>query len=282
MLSLALGIVAALSWGVHDVCVRFATARAGVTLALLTVLGTGVLAIMPFAMLWGDWTVVTARTLTAAIASGTVYAGGGYSPYRAFAIGPVRLVAPVIGAYPILSVLWAAAQGQTPAAGQALAVLAIVTGVALTAVMAEHDAKAGTGNFRTALLWSLAGSLGFALTFALGQMASEGGAGLPAVLISRFAAFLSLLAATLGLGGRPKPAAAPWGLLMIMGCCDALALGLVIAAGDLPRPEFAAVAASTFGMVTVLLAWVFLKERITARQWGAVALVFAGIGYLAW
>ena len=71
------------------------------------------------------------------------------------------------------------------------------------------------------------------------------------------------------------------GLLLLMGCCDAAALGLVLWSGALPRPEFAAVAASTFGMITIILAALFLKERMTPPQWGAVALVFSGVGYLA-
>lgn len=73
----------------------------------------------------------------------------------------------------------------------------------------------------------------------------------------------------------------PWMLLVTMGCLDALALGLVLTAGGLPHPEFASVTASIFGMVTILLAWVFLKERVAPLQWGGVLMVFSGIGYLA-
>ena len=281
MLSLLFGVVAALSWGVHDVCVRFATARTGVTWALLTVLAAGLLIVAPIAALWGDWAAVESPTVFAAGASGLAYAAGSFGLYHAFAIGPVRLVAPVIGAYPILSLLWAAARGQPPSSGQVLAVLAIVAGVALTALMAGRDTAAKPGSNRAALRWSVVAACGFALTFAFGQIATADGAALPAVLISRAVAFLTLLTASLALGLRPNWTGVPWGLLLVMGCCDALALGLVIAAGGLAHPEFASVTASTFGMVTVLLAWAFLQERISTRQWFAVALVFAGIGYLA-
>jgi uncharacterized membrane protein len=65
-----------------------------------------------------------------------------------------------------------------------------------------------------------------------------------------------------------------------MGVLDATALGLVLLAGGLPHPEFASVASSVFGVVTILLAWAFLRERMTLPQWGGVALIFAGIGYL--
>ena len=63
--------------------------------------------------------------------------------------------------------------------------------------------------------------------------------------------------------------------------CEALAMTLTYSAGRLPSPEFAAVAASCFGVVTILLAWAFLKEAMRPSQWLAVGLVFAGIGTLA-
>ncbi len=281
MLSLFFGIAAALSWGVHDVCVGFAAARAGVALAFLTVLAVGVLIVAPVALLWGDWSAVSGATVLLATASGLAYAGGGYSLYRAFAIGPVRLVAPVIGAFPILSLIWAAAQGFPPTVGQALAVLVIVAGVALSAILSGHGPNDGSPTrLWSAFFWSVAAACGFALTFALGQAATQSGAELPVIFISRSSAFLGLAAATLAYGNRPILRPAPWALLAVMGGCDALALGLVQAAGGLAHPEFASVAASVFGMVTILLAWAFLQEKMSAPQWFSVALVFAGIGYL--
>ena len=66
-----------------------------------------------------------------------------------------------------------------------------------------------------------------------------------------------------------------------MGLLDTLALGLVMLAGGLAHAEYAAVAASLFGVVTILLAWAFLGEKVRPRQWPGIALVFAGIGWLA-
>lgn len=285
MLSLIFGLAAALCWGVHDVCVRLAAERVGVNLALLSVLATGLALILPLALWAGNWRDLTAPHALAATASGMIYAGASYALYRAFAIGPVRLVAPVIAAYPILSVVWAALQGNAPTPGQVLAVLAIVAGVGLIAVLTQEDGAAGHGGSATgrqALQWSLAASAGFALTFALGQMASGAGAELPAAALSRATAVATLAAGlVIGAGGLPRAKGAPWGLLITMGVCDVTAITLVLSAGGLPRPEFAAVTSSIFGMVTILLAWAFLGERISRAQWGAVGLVFAGVGYLA-
>lgn len=284
MLSLLFGITAALCWGVHDVCVRSVAARSGPALSFLVVLASGTLFLLPLALFHGGWGAVGLANGTLGLLSGLLYAAGGYSLYRAFEIGPVRLVAPLIGTYPVLSLLWAAFQGTPPSLPQAFAVLAIVIGVGLNAALSDHGdgthADRAT-RLKAAILWSLAGCTGFALTFAVGQAASLQGGGLALILISRLGAFIGLLAAALTLRAPLPLRGAPYPLLAIMGLCDATALGLVQIAGTLPRPEFAAVASSTFGMITVLLAWAFLKEKMSPPQWGAVALVFAGIGYLA-
>jgi drug/metabolite transporter (DMT)-like permease len=262
--------------------VRFASERADLSLALTTVLAAGLVLIAPVALAFGDWSVVGADIALKAVAAGLAYAVGGYALYRAFSIGPVRLVAPVIGAFPILSLVWASVQGRVPTPGQALAVVAIVVGVALGAILSAHDDK-GDHRARTgqALTWSFAAAFGFALTFAFGQAGSHGGSELPVVLISRATSLMAMAAVVLASGARPSFRTFPWRLLAVMGLCDGVALGLVQAAGGLPNPEFASVASSVFGIVTILLAWAFLKERMSAPQWGSVALVFAGIGYLA-
>ena len=44
----------------------------------------------------------------------------------------------------------------------------------------------------------------------------------------------------------------------------------------------AAVTSAAFTVVTVLLAWTFLRERIGARRWVGVGLVVAGAAVLAY
>jgi drug/metabolite transporter (DMT)-like permease len=49
----------------------------------------------------------------------------------------------------------------------------------------------------------------------------------------------------------------------------------------LPSPEYAVVASSIFGLITVILARIFLSETMTSRQWLGCLVTFAAIGYLA-
>ena len=71
-----------------------------------------------------------------------------------------------------------------------------------------------------------------------------------------------------------------FGVLGLMGLLDALALGFVTASGGLPRAEYASVASSLFGVLTVLLAAWFLKEHVRRVQWVGIACVFGGIAGL--
>ena len=66
-----------------------------------------------------------------------------------------------------------------------------------------------------------------------------------------------------------------------MGILDGIALLAVISAAPLPNPEYAAVTSSMFGLLTILLAWVFLRERMTLPQCAGCLLAFSGVGYLA-
>ena len=112
MLALGFGLTAALIWAVHDLLARKVTQGAALLPILFTVLGAGCVVLFPAAMVAGDWSVMTGWSWAVAAASGIAYAIAGGSLYKAFSVAPVRLVSPVIGAYPMLSLAIAVAQGR--------------------------------------------------------------------------------------------------------------------------------------------------------------------------
>ncbi|MFD0860205.1 EamA family transporter [Roseovarius aquimarinus] len=279
MASLAFGLVAALCWGIHDICVRYVSQRGGILPALTTVLAIGTIVMAPAAIFMGDWGAMSSKAMALSVASGLAFTLAYLGLYKAFEIGPVRLVAPIIGAYPVLSVGWAAMAGQEVGADQWLAVGAVIAGVAIVGMLTSESAS--QGNKRAAILWAVLGGASFAATFALGQAAAHAGSEGPAILVTRIVAVALAVVMMLASGGIRWPARGALPLLGMMGVLDCIALGIVIAAASMARPEFASVAASTFGMITVILAWAILRERMTAGQWGGVLLTFSAIGYLA-
>jgi len=278
MQALILGLIAALAWGFHDLCVRLVSQRASIPAAILTVFLTGALLVLTVAAVMGQVALPTGPALWLACLSGAIFAIGSYGIYRAFAIGPVKLVAPLIGSFPILSVAMASLQGDVATVGQWLAVLVVVGGVACVAIL-SRDEESGTIS-TVAILWGVFAAACFALSFAAGQAATQAGAELPVLIATRIAAVATIAAAVLISRSDFRPPLRVMPLLLAMGALDALALALVLFAGNLPNPEFASVSSSLFGLITVILAWALLREGMTRGQWVSVAATFAGIAYL--
>ena len=277
MISISLGLVAALCWGLHDFTVRRVGGRADVAAMFALVTVFGLLPLVPLALVTGGWSAIGPQQAWLAVAAGITSVSANIGLYRAFTIGPVSLVAPICGAYPVLSVLFAIARGQEAGAQEWLAVLAVVGGVA---IVARGEGGNSSGSRLAAAGWAALASVSFALTFGLAQWSAETGAHLPAATVTRvtalIVALLWLVQRRPGSGGL----GAIWPALLLMGCLDVGALTAVTLAGGLADAEYAAVASSIFGIITILLAWRFLNEPMRPSQWGGVALVFAGIAAL--
>jgi drug/metabolite transporter (DMT)-like permease len=190
------------------------------------------------------------------------------------------LVAPIIASFPILSVAWAAFGGAQIAAWQWVAVVAIIVGVSLVAALSD-DSDADVPPKGRTIVYAGISAFGFAGTFALGQMASAEAGELHVTLITRLVAIALLFVGMLALKLPFWPGRAALPVLALMGVADGIALLCVMTAGHLPDAQYAAVASSVFGLLTIVLAWVFLRERMSAIQWAGCAIAFCGIGYLA-
>lgn len=278
LISLSLGLVAAFAWAVHDLCVRKISASEGVFPSLLPVLAFGTLAVLPFSWRNGAPAAAPPEAFWYAIAAGAFYAIAGLGLYKALSIGPVRLVAPIIGAYPIASMAWAAASGSPVQSAHWLAVSLVITGVAYIAISSDQSASDGSKGW--AIFWSLVSGPGFATAFALSHEATALADEWAMMIPMRVTAIVAILGIALLMRERILPRRSSIWILAIMGSLDAVALGAVSAAGNFANPEFASVAASTFGLLTVVLAALFLRERMRGKQWAAVVLVFTAIGSL--
>ena len=277
MQSLMLGLIAALLGGLHDFTVRKVGDKADAAALYLIVLIVGAILLLPLALLEQGWITLTPEVTRLTLASGVTAAGAGYGLYRAFAIGPVRLVAPICGAFPLLSVGFAMARGTEAGPLVWLGALAVVVGIA---VVARGENDVGAGDARAAVAWAALACVSFAVTFGLLQWAAELGADMAVSLVSRVTACFALLLWVRLQRIDLKPALRILPTLGLMGFLDVSALSLVTVAGGFARPEFAAVAASIFGMITILLAWRYLREPMTAVQWAGAVVVFSGIAVL--
>jgi drug/metabolite transporter (DMT)-like permease len=280
MSALALGLIAAACWGLHDFAIRVVSQKIPLMASLLTVLIVGLafhLGMMGVTQSFGP---ITGPALVYAMLSGVFFLTASLGLYGAFQRGPVRLVAPIIASFPILSVAWAAFNGAVLTTPQLFAVFAVITGVGLVAALADDGAGDVPPKGLT-IFYSVVAAVGFAGTFALGQLAAELADHMPAALVTRVTAIVLLLGLIIVRRLPYRPGKGALLVLTLMGIADSIALASIVAAGGLPNAQYASVAASVFGLITIVMAWAFLKERMSVLQWTGCAVTFAGIGYLA-
>ena len=289
-----LGVIAALSWGAHDFAARFPSGRIGATHA---VFGVSVAA-LGWLSLWllatGSVPSFQLPHLWLPALTGISFALATVWLFAALTVGPIAVVAPIVGAYPTYAVAFAFAMGTRPTALDWLAMGAVILGVVVVArqgeAAPEHAAEVsapGGGRISArALVYAFAAGLAFACSLTAGQHAAPVYGEVEATWLARIFGIACVTLACL-LQGRRLGATRLgrygrwWVLLIVMGLLDSIALAAVVTAGHQPQAEIATVTSSSFGAVTVVLARIFLKEEVSLTQWGGIALIFAGVGTLS-
>ena len=66
-----------------------------------------------------------------------------------------------------------------------------------------------------------------------------------------------------------------------MGGLDVLGLIAINASGHLPGKDFAGVGISAYGALSVILAMVFLKEKVSAGQWLGLAMIVGAVATIS-
>ncbi|MEA2245551.1 MAG: hypothetical protein QOH46_80 [Solirubrobacteraceae bacterium] len=199
--------------------------------------------------------------------------------YRAAAVGPLSIAAPLGSLGALVPVLVGVAQGEGVGGLKLPAIALAMIGVALAARRGtpREDSGESPNDRRAAAGWALLSSVGFGIFLA--GMAPAADAGLFwAVALSRvsllaiFAAVALRLASPLRVNGRDLPRVMVPGLLLFGGT---LLYTAATREGDL---SVVAVLGSLFPVVTVGLAFALLGERLTRVQGaGAVAAMVGSV-----
>jgi drug/metabolite transporter (DMT)-like permease len=210
----------------------------------------------------------------AAVLAGVGNAVGLLAFYRAAAVGPLSIAAPLGSLGAVVPVLVGVGQGEGLGPLKLGAIAIALTGVAFAA---RPGRAPGGGDRRAAAGWALVSSLGFGVFLAGMAPAADAGT-FWAVAISRVA-LLALLAtialrlsSPLRVPGRDLPRVMVPGLLLFGGT---MLYTAATREGDL---SVVAVLGSMFPVVTVALAFALLGERLSRVQAaGAVAAMLGGV-----
>lgn len=289
-MGIILGLAGALCWGVSDFIARFASKRVGAYRTLFFMQFFGFLALSVYlkwshgfsqvaAPWWQPWTLAAMAGVINMIASLALY----YS----FQIGVMSVVAPVSSSYPALTVALALFSGERIHAlrgfGLAITLVGVILASTSFAPDAIHRATESGEHTRAHLTkgvgWAIVAGVGFGFLFwFLGFYVVPMVGSAVSVWVIRLTSFSVLaLAAGPARQNLALPRGSVWWLLLGVGILDTSAFIFNNAGLRTGQVSVVSVLASLYGAVTVVLAWIFLREHLERSQWLGIVLIFAGI-----
>jgi drug/metabolite transporter (DMT)-like permease len=290
-----LGLSAALLWGVADFCAR-GSSRAGGTFRTLLVVQ--IIAIPAVLLLAAPFGLITLRgeqwpMILAAAGVGLVILGGAGLLYRAFAIGKLALVSPIASAFAAVTALLAIATGERLAGLTLFGVILTLVGVVLASSNSEASAdkkeRVASSRYTRTFAPGLLEAIGAMLTFGVGYWLLDfivpTLGGVTTAFIAKVGDLVALGVIALFLAWRAprKPQsearlAWPFWLWVIPVALLDTAANIAYNSGITTALTSVVVTLSSlFSAVTVLLAWVVLRERLALWQWVGVLTILLGV-----
>jgi len=276
LLSILFGLGAALGWGAGDFTGGIASRKVGAHRAVFYSEIAGVFLLLAMQAVVRE-AFPTFQNWLFAMFAGAVGTLGLMLLYHSMTLGLMSVSAPVSGLLAaLLPVIVGMAREGLP---QTPTVIGFI--FALAAVWLISQSEAGFRDILAHLsdlkLPMLAG-LTFGLYFILmHESTSDGGRVLP-MIASRaggsimIASYMLFSRASLRVSDKSA-----WFVLLLNGVFDVGGNVFFVLAGQAGRLDVASVLSSLFSGVTVLLAWIFLRERLSRGQWLGVAFALAAI-----
>jgi drug/metabolite transporter (DMT)-like permease len=273
--AIVLALGAAVSYGLGDFLGGLSARRVHVltVLALSQLVGAAAVAL---------WVVVAGedflggRAVAAAMGAGVCGAVGLGALYRGMAIGAMGVVAPISAVSAAIPFFVGVAQGERPSAVQVLGAAVALGGLA---VLARTPGELG-GGLAAGVGLALLAAAGFGLYFVFLDAAAHDS--VPwSVLVARMTSSTLALGAVLVVGVSVVPARRFVPAIAAVGVFDTAANVLFALATTRGFVSVVSVLTSLYPAVTVGLAAVVLRERLSRGQLAGAAAVLAGAAAIA-
>lgn len=263
-------LAASLSWGAGDFSGGVATRRAKVLSVVIAAHAIGLMMLIALALIWSEPFPSTLDIIWGSVA-GLAGAVGVVAFYQSLSVGRMGIVAPITAmlsaALPVLfGAFFEGLPGPLQLTGFVLALIAVGLISGLGVVKGRPK---GLG------LAFLAG-LGFGSFFILISRVSHGAIFWP-LAAARLASFLFLLAVILVRRQEIIPKKSVLPVVFLAGALDVAGNVFFVLATHAGRLDVAAILSSLYPAVTVLLASIILKERVTRIQTIGICIALVAI-----
>lgn len=270
LIAIILGLAASISWGTGDFSGGLATRRTSVFTIIAAAHAIGLILLIALALLTSE-PLPSPLNILWGVTAGLAGAIGLAAFYRALAIGRMGITAPITSvlaaSLPVLfGALFQGLPGPLRLVGFALALLAV-------ALISRPEA---TGTRPEGIGLALLAGLGFGAFLILIGQVSPGTVFWP-LAVSRLSSslFMLTLVLTRRQGLLPKKNLLP--LILLAGALDVAGNTFFVLATHAGRLDIASILSSFYPAVTVLLASIILKERVTRLQAAGIIIALIAI-----
>jgi drug/metabolite transporter (DMT)-like permease len=276
-LAVLLALASSVTWGIADFGGGLVSRRVASTVAVTVVSQTAGFAAL-LAVFGARGAHLDGRSFAIGLAAGAGGGAGLAAFYRALAVGTMSVVSPIVACGAVVPFAISIATGERPSA------LALTgAGVALAgAVLASaEERRADARERRPAVMLAAvaAGALGL-FTYFLGLGSREGTA-LSTLVGARVGSLTLLLVLALLLRAPLRLGRSALLPVAAVGLCDVAANALFALASGHGLLALVSVLGSLYPVMTVVLAYVFLRERLTPLQLAGVGVALAGVAALS-
>lgn len=284
-----LGLVAAVGWGTADFLARYATRSIGSYRTLLFMQFFGLIGLSIILLGTGGWrsAAVGWEPWAWALLAALLNILGSLALYRSFEVGILTIVSPVAASYAALTTILSVLSGEVLSPLHTIGIAAALLGVVLAstplgtaasdqAVAQKRDEKKRAGR---GLGWAIVAALGFGVTYwLLGFRVTPALGPIIPVWLIRLTTPCVLTACAIPLRQSLSiPRGRVWWYLTGVGVLDTCAFVANTLGLSLAPVALVSVLASLFSSVTVLLAAIFLRERLHWLQWVGIGVIIAGV-----
>lgn len=273
MLPVILGFASALSWGTGDFAGGLASRKVGPYRAVFfaEAIGlAGILIVLPFF----PEKLPDLHIILWSAAAGVVGTLGLITFFEAMRRGRLSVAAPLsalLGA--IVPIVIGGVREGLPKPSVLIGIFTALLAILLVSREETDDDEEKNEPY---LHLALLAGIGFGFYFVLMHQASQTHFWTPLVVarasgMSAIAIFLLIIRGSFSIPTQG------WGLLAVNGIFDVGGNAFFILAGQAGRLDVSSVLSSLYSGVTIFLAWLILKEKLTRAQWIGIALALVGI-----
>ena len=280
-MAILLGILSAFSFGVGDFLARFSSKEVGFKNSLFWMLVVGSIFYLILFYYFGSGLSPNAIGLSNSFLSGILIMFGLLCLYRGLQMGPVSIVASIAATNPFFVFVIRFFLGSEPTLIQWIATLIVISGAILVSISADSF-KESLGLSKKQIKESLIVSFMASGMLALGIIFSQEASislndPIMAVVYVRFFSLLGIAVLLLFIKSKITLTKKAVPILFFQGILETTGYFCLVYAYAIDKESIAVVISSGFGLVTVLLARLVLKEKISIIQTLGISLTFIGV-----